>query len=70
MNTVVDQFKSYIALPTRRDNQAGWVVSLNINGNWKPIDFNLQEDAWSYFYSKLSELKNRLLNNTQREYNS
>jgi len=61
MNTVVDQLKGYIALPIQATNKAGWIVNFNDNGKWRPIDFNLQEDAWSYFYSKLNELKAKFL---------
>lgn len=58
-DAVLEQAQQNVLLPTKVN--ANWVVKLRENGIWKLIDFDLQEDAWSFFYSKLSELKSMLL---------
>ena len=59
MDTVLKQASQAIELPIKINTE--WIVKFRENGNWKPVDFNLQEDAWSFFYSKLSEIKARFL---------
>ncbi|MBO4622571.1 MAG: hypothetical protein J5691_01655 [Bacilli bacterium] len=58
-DAVLEQAQQNILLPTKVN--ANWVVKLRENNIWKLIDFDLQEDAWSFFYSKLNELKSMLL---------
>lgn len=59
MDAVLEQAQQNILLPTKVN--ANWVVKLRENNIWKLIDFDLQEDAWSFFYSKLNELKSMFL---------
>ena len=50
-----------IKLPEQSKDKSKWFVEHKINGKWQIITFNSQEDAWSYYYSKLSELKTTLM---------
>ena len=50
-----------IKLPFQSKNRSGWLIECKKNGVWQVIDFNLLEDAWSFYYSKLNEIKNRIL---------
>lgn len=50
-----------IKLPEQSKDKTGWVVRCKENNRWKAYDFKLQEDAWGFYYSKLSELKPALM---------
>lgn len=55
------QAQERIKLPEKAKDDSGWVVKHLENGVWKDQKFKLQEDAWNFFYSKLSELKTALM---------
>lgn len=50
-----------IKLPFQNKNKSGWFIECKKNGIWQTIDFNLLEDAWSFYYSRLNEIKRRIL---------
>lgn len=50
-----------IKLPEKAQDNSGWIVKYKENNIWKKESFKLQEDAWNFFYSKLSELKTTLM---------
>lgn len=63
-DTALTQAQSLINLPTKRN--ADWIVKFFDGSTWKIVDFTLIEDAWAFFYSKLSELKTKVLNQSRQ----
>ncbi len=49
-----------IKLPERSSSKSKWFVECKINHMWQIITFDLQEDAWSFYYSKLGAIKKRI----------
>ena len=63
-DTALTQAQSLINLPTKRNTD--WIVKFFDGSAWKIVDFTLIEDAWAFFYSKLSELKTKVLNQSRQ----
>ena len=62
MNDIVlTAAQAEIKLPFKNKNKSGWFIECKNNGIWQSIDFNLLEDAWSFYYSRLNEIKRRIL---------
>lgn len=59
-DTALTQAQSLINLPIK--NNIDWIVRFFDGNTWKTINFTLIEDAWSFFYSKLNEIKIKILN--------
>ena len=56
------QAQKEIKLPAQSNDKRKWFVECkNSNGKWEIITLDSQEDAWSFYYSKLSELKATLM---------
>lgn len=50
-----------IKLPAQSNDKRKWFVECKNHGKWEIITFDSQEDAWSFYYSKLSQLKTALM---------
>ena len=59
-DTALIQAQNLINLPTK--SNIDWIVKFFDGNTWKTTNFTLIEDAWSFFYSKLNEIKTRILN--------
>lgn len=65
MDIALTQAQQLINYPTK--TKTDWIVKFFDDNCWKTADFTLIEDAWAFFYSKLNELKTKLLaKNNQR----
>ena len=56
------QAQNWITFPNQAKNQEGWGVRYYNGSRWISEAFTLAEDAWSFFYAKLAELKSNFLN--------
>lgn len=59
-DTALAQAQNLINFPIK--SNIDWIVRFFDGNTWKTINFTLIEDAWSFFYSKLNEIKTRMLN--------
>ena len=60
-HTALLKAQDWVNFPTQAQNKAGWGVRYFNGSNWIFESFTLAEDAWNFFYCKLSELKARVL---------
>lgn len=60
------QAQSWVNLPTQVKNKEGWGVRYFNGSSWMSEIFTLAEDAWSFFYTKLAEVKQKFLNQSRQ----
>lgn len=64
-NQALNEALEYIKFPVKSGDNSKWIVEYKKDDKWQIILFNLQEDALSFYYSKLNEKKLKILDKTK-----